>query len=165
MFPWLKLNADSNETSLGNQKSFIIPKNWRFPGIWLVTIGNVRNQRNFYQIYNFNQVFVERISLTIIKNVIRHYIQVSFVKFLRANLRIWLETRWNIAKSAKFLPYLQFNQVFVDRICSNLAIIKKIISHYIQVSFVKFLRANLKIWLETQWNIVKSAKFLPDLQF
>ena len=49
------------------------------------------------------------------------------MKFLQANLKICLGTQGKIMKSAKFLPDLNFNQVSVDRISSNLAIIKNII--------------------------------------
>ena len=63
---------------------------------------------------------------------------------------------------------LMFNismfNVSVDRITLNLAIIKNIIRHNFWVSFVKFLLANVKISLEKQENIVKSVKFLPDMQ-
>ena len=71
------------------------------------------------------------------------------------------EISWN---QRNFCHICNFNQVFVDRIPSNLTIIKNTIRHNFWMSFVIFLRANLKIWLETQWNIVKSAKFLPDCQ-
>ena len=58
---------------------------------------------------------------------------------------------------------LMFN-VSVDRITLNLAIIENIIRHNFWVSSVKFLLANVKISLEKQENIVKSVKFLPDMQ-
>ena len=95
----------------------------------------------------------------LLKNIWRHNFWVSFVKFLRAYLKIWLGKQGNIVKSAKFLPDLQFLPSFFDRISPNLAIIKNIWRHNFWVSFVKFLLANLKIWLGKQGNFVKSAKF------
>ena len=183
------------------------------------------NQRNFCQICNFNQVFVDRISsnLAIIKKHLksqllgefceistcqsenmtwktRKYREISeiFARFaiLSKFLSIEFLQTWQLSKTSEdttfgwvlwnfyvpiwrydlkhneiswnqrnFCHICNFNQVFVDRISSNLVTFKNIIRHYILVSFVKFLLANLKIWLGKQGNIVKSAKFLPDLQF
>ena len=57
------------------------------------------------------------LNFEIIKNIIRHSFWVSFLKFLWADLKIWLETLGNISKSAKFLLDLRFNLAFVD-ICT-----------------------------------------------
>ena len=64
--------------------------------------------QRFCQIYDFNRVHVDEISLnlTIIKNMIRHNF---FCEFLRANnLRIWIKTQRKVKKSAKFLPKCNF---------------------------------------------------------
>ena len=85
--------------------------------------------------------------------------------FYGSNHEIWLETKGNIVKSAKVLPDLHYKPNSVNRISWNLAIIKNIIRQNFWESFVKLLWPNHEIWLETQGNIVITAKFLPDLHF
>ena len=144
---------------------------WNFyVPIWKYDLENKEiswNQRIFCQICNFYQVLFDRIpstwqlSKTSEDTTFGWVLWNFYVPIWRYDLK-HNEISWN---QRNFCQICNFYQVFFDRISPNLAIIKNIWRHNFWVSFVKFLRANLKVWLETQQNIVKLAKFLPDLQF